>query len=57
MSAAKTSGSFLVQRPPLDELAPILETLFAEGADAPSPFPLLNEPCGQWKSCGMPSAG
>ena len=41
---AKISGSYLVQKPPLDEFAQFLGTLFTGGVDVPLPFPMLNEP-------------
>ena len=41
---AKTSGSYLVQKPPVDEFAQFLGTLFAGGVDVPLPFPMLSEP-------------
>ena len=41
---AKTSGSFLVQKPPVDEFAQFLGKLFAGGVDVPLPFPSLSEP-------------
>ena len=41
---AKTSGSFLVQKPPVDEFAQFLGKLFAGGVNVPLPFPSLSEP-------------
>ena len=41
---AKTSGSFLVQKPPVDEFAQFLGELFAGGVNVPLPFPSLSEP-------------
>ena len=41
---AKTSGSFLVQKPPVDEFAQFLGTLFAGGVHVSLPFPSLSEP-------------
>ena len=37
---AKTSGSYLVQKPPLDEFPQFRGTLFAGGVDVPLPFPM-----------------
>ena len=41
---AKISGSFLVQKPPVDEFAQFLGALFAGGVDVPLPSPSMSEP-------------
>ena len=41
---AKISGSYLVEKLPLDAFAQFLGTLFTGGLDVPLPFPMLNEP-------------
>ena len=54
---AKIFGSYLVQKPSFDEFAQFLGTLFTGGVDVPLPFPMLNEPCGQWRICSRPCDG
>lgn len=54
---AKSSRSYLVPKPPLDEFVQFPRTLLAGGVDVLLPLPMLSEPRGPWRLCGMHCAG